>query len=72
MFYYLTVEVCPALDGLQNSTLNTSLAVHGTVVQAACKPGFVFPFGGYIKYLRCGDGRIWNDTLEDCQGMTIL
>ena|SRR6218665_205305 len=67
---------CPALSPPANGGLSSEEVAYGTVVTASCVSGFMFPDQTFTKTLACvqsdGGGNQWNDTIEDCEGITVI
>ncbi|KAK2140555.1 hypothetical protein LSH36_1315g00008 [Paralvinella palmiformis] len=61
------VEVCPPLSTPANSTIDTSLALEGTIITVTCQIGYIFPDEVFFKHLLCDSDLRWNDTIPDCQ-----
>jgi len=54
-----------------DGSLSTDMVVFDTTVTVACDVGFKHADGQLVKFVRCQDSQIWNDTFTDCQGIAL-
>ena len=64
--FYITELTCPPAPIVAQSTMNTSLALYGTVIEYTCAYGNWFPDHNHSTVIKCAESGNWTKYPDNC------